>query len=202
MGNMVRVHIKIRGNRELLQCRFGPDAIPLEAVEKTGRAGNDPEEWKRSCMVADDGRLYIMATQVFGCIRDGGRHTTKGKSNFVKKVAATLQVEDAIIYLNRVKPESPAHNAYTSEVYVDVRGCVNKNTKSRNVRYRLAASSGWECETVITWDKTIVPREIMRAIVADAGRLEGIGDGRSIGCGRFEVIEWKELSNAEESAAA
>ena len=59
MGNMVRMKVTIKGTRPLLQHRFGPDAIPLEKGERTGVAGNDPEEWKRTCMVNSDGQLFI-----------------------------------------------------------------------------------------------------------------------------------------------
>jgi len=37
------------------------------------------------------------------------------------------------------------------------------------------------------WDKTVISRAEMEAVTLDAGKLVGIGNGRSIGMGRFEV---------------
>jgi len=43
-------------------------------------------------------------------------------------------------------------------------------------------------EFTLLWDKTIVSRGEMEAIVIDTGKLVGLGNGRSIGFGRFDVI--------------
>jgi CRISPR/Cas system endoribonuclease Cas6 (RAMP superfamily) len=59
------------------------------------------------------------------------------------------------------------------------------------VRYRIAAATGWGCDFKLTWDKTVVSRGEMEAAVIDAGRLCGIGDGRSVGFGRFEVTNFE-----------
>ncbi|MBI4783274.1 MAG: hypothetical protein HY785_18430, partial [Oscillatoriophycideae cyanobacterium NC_groundwater_1537_Pr4_S-0.65um_50_18] len=40
---------------------------------------------------------------------------------------------------------------------------------------------------LLDWDKTIVSRSEMEAVAIDAGKLVGLGDGRSIGYGRFEM---------------
>lgn len=201
--NIIRARVTIRGTRPLLQHEFGPDAIPLEAQEKTGKAGNDPEEWRRSMMVTGDGQLYVRASYVFGCLRDASRYTKKGKGSIQPMVAATLQVEEPIILLDRWLPKDgdPKRNDYSAPVYIDVCGVRNPSTKARNVRYRLAASPGWTCTFTILWDKTLVAREQMRAVLNDASVLTGLGDGRSIGNGRFEVIAYEELTDAEEATA-
>ena len=201
-SNLVRVRVSIQGTRPLWQHQFGPDAIPLEKQERTGVAGNDPEEWKRGSMVTTDGQLYIRGDYVFGCFRNAARHTKKGKGSLMPLVEATLQIEDPIILLDRWLPKNaaPSYDP-TQPVYIDVRGVVNKNTKSRNVRYRLAASSGYVAPFTILWDKTIVSREQMRAVAHDAGILQGLGDGLRIGMGRFCVMAWEELTDAQEKTA-
>jgi hypothetical protein len=55
MANIIKARIEIRGTRPLLQNQFGPEALPLEKGERTGVAGNDPEEWRRTCMVTAEG---------------------------------------------------------------------------------------------------------------------------------------------------
>lgn len=205
-NNIVRARVTVRGTRPLLQHAFGPDSIPLEDQEKTGKAGNDPEEWRRSCMVTPDGQLFIRGSYVFGCVRNGAKHTKKGRGSYQPLVAATLQVEDETVLLNRRMPKEgdPPMNTRGptgTEVYIDVAGVRNPSTKGRNIRYRLAASAGWECAFTLRWDKTVVPREIMRAILIDAGTLAGLADGVSVGYGKFEVIAYEELTDAEEASA-
>lgn len=192
----------IRGKRALLQHHFGPEALPLQKGERTGVAGNDPEEWKRTCMVTKDGQLFVYGTYMFGMLRDAARHTRKGKGSIQAMVAATLQVEEDRIMLDRFLPkEGDPSTDSTEPVYIDVAGVRNPSTKARNVRYRLAASPGWNAECTILWDKTIVSRDQMRAVLNDAGTLVGLADGRSIGFGRFEVIDFDEVSDAEKKSA-
>ena len=97
MSNMVRARVVVRGTRTLLQHHMGPDGIPLQKGEKTGVAGNDPEEWKKSCMVLKDSELYLPGTYIFGVLRNGARFTKKGKSNLQNDIQSTLQVEEDII---------------------------------------------------------------------------------------------------------
>lgn len=200
-SNIVRVRVEIEGTRPLLQHRFGEDAIPLEKQEKTGVAGRDPEEWKKTCMVTKEGRLFVLGTYVFGMLRDAAKHTKKGKGSIQSMVAATLQVEESVILLDRTMPEELEKNAYDQPVYIDVAGVRNPSTKGRNIRYRLACSPGWKCVFTLLWDKTVVPREQMRAVLNDASVLVGLADGRGIGNGRFKVLSWEELTDAEEETA-
>ena len=203
VGNLVRARVTIRGTRPLLQHAFGPESIPLEAQERTGKAGNDPEEWRKTKMVTKDGRLYLRSTNVFGCLRDASKYTKAGKSSIQSKMTATLQVEESVVLLNRSVPAEgdPPTMDMEAPVYIDVAGVRNPSTKGRNVRYRLAASPGWECVFTLLWDRTIVSRDQMRAVLNDAAVLVGIGDGRSLGKGRFTVVAFEELTDAEEATA-
>lgn len=204
MSNMVKARIEISGTRPLLQHKFGPEALPLEKGERTGVAGNDPEEWRRTCMVTKDGQLYVAGTYVFGMLRDAAKHTRKGKGSIQAMVAATLQVEDDRVMIDRFMPDwsgsildTPAPAADPAEpVYIDVAGVRNPSTKARNVRYRLATSAGWKAAFTVMWDKTIVSRDQMRAVLNDAGTLVGLADGRSVGYGRFTVVNFAELSDS------
>ena len=189
MSNIVKARVSIKGIRPLLFHSFGPDAIPLEKQEKTGVAGNDPEEWKKTVLATKEGQLYLPPTYIFGCLRDAARYTKSGKGSIQTKVAATLQIEDERILLDRFMPSPPAQLTTDSDepVYLDVRSVRNPSTKARNVRYRVGASSGWSCAFTLVWDRTIVSRGEMEAVLRDAGALVGLADGRSIGMGRFTV---------------
>jgi hypothetical protein len=200
--NIIKARVHICGKRPLLQHQFGPEALPLEKGEKTGVPGNDPEEWRKTCMVMPDGQLYVRGTYVFGMLRDASRHTKKGKGSIQALMAATLQVEDDRVLLDRWVPKKgdPTTDA-TQPVYIDVCGVRNPSTKGRNVRYRLAASAGWNASFTMLWDKTLVSREQMRAVLNDAGTMVGLADGRNVGYGRFAVTSF-EVLDAEAASAA
>jgi len=191
MSNIVQAHVLIEGTRPLLWHAFGPDALPLEKQEKTGVAGNDPEEWRKTVLALPNGQLYIKHTYIFGCMRDAARHSKRGRGSLQKYVAATLQVPmDVIIIKERYLPEEPETDP-SLPVYLDIQGVVNPNTRSRNVRYRIAASPGWQAEFTLLWDMTVVSRGEMETVIIDAGRLVGVGDGRNLGYGRFNVLAFE-----------
>lgn len=199
MGNIVKAQVTVKGVRPLFFHHFGPEALPLEKQERSGVAGNDPEEWRRTMMATKDGQLFIEATYVFGAMRGGAKYVKKGRGNLVAPLSATLQVATDRILIDRYFPGFPNGHKFdplTADVperdpdlpvYLDVRGVVNPSTKGRNVRYRVAASSGWSASFEIVWDKTVVSRGEMESALIDTGRLVGVGNGRTIGMGRFEI---------------
>lgn len=202
MGNILTATATVKGIRPLWWHWFGPDAIPLEKQERTGVAGNDPEEWRRTMMATKDGQLFIEPTYVFGCLagKDGGaKYIKSGKGSILPKVAATLQVLDDRILIDRWFPGFPNGHAFNAAaatvperepslpVYLDVRSVVNPNTKGRNVRYRVAASPGWQASFTLQFDKTVVSRGELESALIQAGALVGLGSGRKVGMGRFAV---------------
>ena len=203
MSNLLEATVKIKGVRPLFLHQFGEDSIPLETRERTGVAGNDPEEWRKSVSVDKKGQLYIRGDYVFSCLagKDGGAKYTRSKrGTLLAPTRATLQVNEDRIFFGRFMPDANGSYDVTRAtvpdrdpdlpVYLDVRSTVNPATKARNVRYRVVLSPGWECAFHIQWDKTLVSRTQMEAILIDAGRMCGIGSARAIGMGRFEVSEF------------
>lgn len=195
MGNIVKATVTIQGTRPILWHWFGPDAIPLEKIEKSGVAGNDPEEWKRSVLYTPEGQLYVEPTYVFGCLRDGAKYIKRSRASVQKLVAATLQVLDNMVLFDRFIPGFDGKLPVklptdpTLPVYLDIRSSVNPNTKSRNVRYRVAAGIGWKTAFTVIWDKTVVSTGEMQSIFIQSGQLVGLADGRNIGFGRFDVLK-------------
>jgi len=181
---MLTAKVAIRGIRPLLWHSFSKDTIPLEKQEKGGVAGNNPDEWRSTYLATEDGQLYLQPTYVFGTFRDGAKYT---KTGLQKKVAATLQVLDDRVLVDRFVPDGDLPVDPAADVYIDIRGVVNPETHRRNVRYRIAASPGWKVKFGIIWDETIVDRKLMHSVAIDAGRFVGLGDGRNVGFGRFEV---------------
>ena len=200
-NNIVTAIATIRGTRPLWWHWFGPDAIPLDdRREKTGKAGNDPETWRRTTLVTKDGQLWMPGTYAFPVTREGARYTKKGRGSIQLDVIATLQILTDRILVDRwmtgypngntcdlTKIDPPPQDPEQS-TYLDVRMVRNPSTKGANICYRVAASPGWSCSFEIQWDKTIINRAQMEACIIDGGKLSGIGSGRKVGMGRFELI--------------
>lgn len=197
MANVLTAQVAIEGTRPLLWHAFTPDSIPLNKRERSGTAGNDPSEWRRTVLATEEGQLYIKHTYAFGCLRDGAKFTPYRRGTLQPMVVSTLLVLDRIIPIEGLRlPDLPPPDE-EQPVFLDIQSVKNPATRARNVRYRVGVAVGWRATFRISWDKTVVSREQMQAVCHDAGRLAGIGDGRSIGYGRF-VVSGFTILNADE----
>lgn len=187
MSQLLTACVVIEGTRPILWHAFGPDALDKNR-EKTGSAGNDPEEWRRTVLMTAERQLYLKPSYVFGCLREGGKSTKRGRGTLMSAVSGTVQVQDNILLVDRYVPDEPLPTDPNEPVYLDISGVKNPMTKGRNVRYRVAACPGWHLTFNIIWDKLQVHREEMKKVIEDAGMLVGLGDGRSIGNGRFKIV--------------
>jgi hypothetical protein len=189
-GNIISAKVKIKGKRQILWHHFGENALPLEKGEREGVPGNNPSEWKHTVLVTERNQLYIEPQAVFGCVRDGAKFTKKGRTSIMAAVAATLQIGDDRILIDRFLPRGEPPKDPRKSVYLDVRSVVNPGTNARHVRYRIPAAPGWNCSFTLIWDRTVVSRSEMESAVRDAGKLVGLGDGRGLGMGRFDVLRF------------
>lgn len=194
MAKILKAQVRILGVRPLWFHHFSVDSLPLTKTERTGVAGHDPDEWRRTVLAKDNGQLFIESTFVFGCVREAGKYTRKGKGSLLPVISASLMVLDEFVLIdNRLLPDglrTPPECNPELPVYMDVRGVRNPTTKARNIRYRVACSPGWTCQFHLLWDSTLVNRNEMQAVLSDAGNLVGIGNGRTIGMGRFQTTEF------------
>jgi hypothetical protein len=193
MAQYLKAQVRIQGVRPLLFHHFSVKSLPLTKAERTGVAGNDPVEWRRSVLATESGQLYLEPTYIFGCLRDGGKFTQRGRGTLLPTIQACLVVLDDIILIHdRFLPDklnTPPSSDPSQPVYLDIRGVTNPGTKGRNIRYRVACSPGWTCSFGIMWDSTVINRDEIKAVIIDAGRMVGIGNGRRIGMGKFELLE-------------
>jgi len=190
MSNILTARVTICGLRPLLWHSFGLDAIPLEKKERTGVAGNDPTEWRRTVLLTEQRLPYLPGTYLFGAIKDGARFTKRGRGSLQPLVVSTLQMHDERIVLGDQPLPDPLTTDPTQPLYLDIRSVRNPTTKGRNVRYRVAATPGWELTFTMAWDRTVVSRTEMESVLIDAGRLAGVGSGRQIGFGRFALRQF------------
>jgi len=188
-----KCHLDVIGTRPFFWHAAGIWTIPLEKQEQTGVAGNDPEEWKKTVLVnKETWQLYAKAEYVFSCFRKGAYSVKKGLQS---KVASTLQVEPELIYLEDLYLPDGLNSLTddpTANVYLDVRP-VKRDKKATNIRYRVAAKTGWRLGFDILFDATLVQTDLMHACAIEGGRYAGLGDARSIGMGRYEIETWEEV---------
>ncbi len=159
-------------------------------------AGHNPNEWRKTVLMTPDRQLFIYSTYVFSCIRAAAPFIKRGKSLQIA-VSATLQIEEEVILMSdRFVPQEPEliERSQTFKelppVYIYVEGVKNPSTGRRNIRYRVAAAPEWKCQFTLNWDKTVLSREEMEALCLTAGQFVGLGDGRTIGFGRFDVTSF------------
>jgi len=194
MGNILIATVRIEGIRPLLWHAFTPDAIPASGKrERSGVAGNDPSEWRRTVLVTPERQLYLPTSAIFGCLRDGARFTRKGRGSIQPALVATLQVLDERVLIDRYLPPEPLPTSDQEAVYLRVDSVRNPATKARNIRYRVTASPGWRAEMALQVDRTVISRGELEAVLIDSGRLVGVGSGRQIGLGRFEVRSFETI---------
>ncbi|KKN67889.1 hypothetical protein LCGC14_0456760 [marine sediment metagenome] len=189
-----KAEVSVRGTRPFLWHAFTEEALSTSRKVKGGVAGNDPDEWKKTVLATDKGLLFIKPSYIFGSLKNGATFIKVGRGTITKKVAATLIVLDDIIYMKTenddhlfLPSEEELDRDATKSVYLDVTSVVNPNTKGRNIRYRVAAKYPWFATFNIQWDATVVSEIQMKETCEAAGVFSGLGDGRGVGNGRYEI---------------
>jgi len=192
---MIRANVTIRGIKPFIFHKFNLESITDTRKPREGSAGNNPNEWRDS-FFHRNGQLYMPGTYMFASLRNGAVHTKVGRGTIQKTWISAVTVDDEIIVFNRhmfdnwenIEPENIPQDS-NLPVYVDIRMVSNPNTKGKNVRYRIAMSPGWECSFSLTIDNSLVSQAQAKKVIEDAGKLQGIADGRTLGYGRFEVVK-------------
>lgn len=185
---LVSATVKIKGIKPILINTFPISSLD-SSRSKSGSAGKNEEEWKNSVLMDEKRRIYVMNSYLLASITAGGKQIKVGKSTLSKKIGSTLEIsEDRIFLEDRKVPEEKDLTRLTTEpVYLDVRSVVNPMTKGRNLRHRIACSAGWRLSFTILWNDMAASKDNMKQCLEFAGMFEGIGDGRKIGFGRFQV---------------
>ena len=196
-GIMKTATFKLVGKKAFLYHKFNISNLTDQKRVKEGNAGNCPSEW-RDTYFSEGTKLFIPDDYFFATFVGGGKYVKVGRGTISKKLAGTLEITNEKHFIeNRKIPKKQKDlmsehltNDTDKDVYIDCRMVSNPNTKGRNVRYRLGMSPGWRTTCRIKWDDSIVSRQQVEAAVTESGSLVGIGDGRAIGYGRFEVSDF------------
>lgn len=200
---MKNVQVEIKGIRPILFHAFQIEAISNMSKVKTGSAGNDPEEWKRT-LLEKNNQLYVPASYISGCLKEGSKYTKAGRGTVLKSFISCTIVTSDICLIDRHLPDGwqqmtaeQFEKDSSKPVYLDIRGVMNPNSKGKNIRYRVACSPGWKTGFTFTFDDTVISQAQIKKIVEDAGKMVGIGDARVLGYGRFSV-ENIEITNVDD----
>ena len=185
-----KVHIK--GTRSLIFHAFREEVLTETKKAKTGSIGNNPEEWMDTVQMNKDRELFVTPLNLFGHLRDSAKFTKLGRGTYKDKVAATIIFPDEVFYLKDLVVPSveKLDRDEKKPVFLHVCSVKNPNTKGRNMRYRIAASKGWELTYQLIWDESIISKQVLKGIIEDGGILQGLMDGRQIGFGRYELIDF------------
>ena len=129
------------------------------------------------------GRIGIPANVIFTVVRNGARKFKAGKT-----IEAGLVVKD-FAYLEYDGPEDPEELfEYTDDLgirpFVDQRMVGIQRNKILRTR---PIFNEWALPISIYVEPNAIQEEAIREYVDTAGILLGIGDGRSLGYGRFEI---------------
>jgi hypothetical protein len=193
MSNFTTVKVHIKGTRPILFHAFREEVLSETKKVRGGSQGNDPTEWKSTVQMDEKRQLFVTHLNFFAMIKNAAKHTKIGRGTIKDKVGATIQIPPENYYLiDRFVPKDDMLDRDESKpVYLHVCSVKNPATKGRNLRYRVAASPGWEIKFTLTWDERIVSKETLKGVIEDAGILEGFMDGRNIGYGRFDLIDFE-----------
>lgn len=142
-------------------------------------------EWHASLYHDADLGPYVPAEWVWRTISKGGTQFRKGSA---LQRGLLIQPADRLIALEYAGPRDPASLFATPEHVL--RSAVNANpsssTVSKTMRTRPVFEQ-WACTAHLLWIPTAVDLDDITRAAEFAGWAIGIGDGRGIGYGRFQV---------------
>lgn len=191
---MKKVDVEIIGTRPLIYHSFKIEAVSALTKERSGKAGNDPEEWKNTVLEINN-QLYIPGSYWMGCLKNGSKFTKgSGRGSLQKQFLTNSLVLTEISLLDRFLPENWRHLSVeeitkdsSQDVYLDIRGVINPVSKGKNIRYRIATKPGWKTSFSFIFDENNISNDQIKKIVTDSGKNVGIGDARILGYGRFDI---------------
>jgi len=187
---MKTFQVRVEGISPLLQHRFGEQNESGDAARPIVKASRTPREEAEAVCYRNGNGFYVPGTWISGTIREAGAsHKLKGSRRSVKYIvpAGVTVNEVDIPLLNGTK--------MAKDFEVDSRPVVIPSTKGRIMRHRPRFEE-WSLEFSITVDESVIPADLVKQLLDEAGRRVGIGDfrpERTGPFGRFTVTNWKQV---------
>lgn len=145
-------------------------------------------EWMGSLYV-EEGRIVMPTTNILKCFKETAKITKEGKA--VSRAVVPVDIALPLIYSGTQDIESLAQlEEFRDQTLVNVRG--QRVVRTRPIFRAWGLRAEWELLT------DVMDYDSFAAIAAKAGRVEGLGDNRVNGYGRFncEVVAADEAREA------
>ena len=172
---MYEVNVEIEGITPLLMNRFIEDE---EIPKKKGEQKETEEDAKKRLYLNEKGEIIVPSEWLLRAMdRVSSEFKVEGmkRATYKSLLAGNIFIEPEAI---KIEPQ---------EWIVDKRSVVIPATRGRIMKYRPKFNQGWKLKFKIKVFDDRIKKEVLYHILVEAGRRAGIGDGRTIGMGRFIV---------------
>jgi len=151
---------------------------------KTEADRRELADWEWMGGVYTDGQQVIMpSANIARCFARGGTPLKLGKA-----------IERGLVMLNFQVPLDYDGPREVAKLHKDPKyrcllsvGSQGTRKAGRVIRCRPMFEQGWALEFPVFLEETVLDLEAFERVVSLAGRVEGLGDGRAIGYGRFSA---------------
>lgn len=182
---MYKIKAAIEGTAPLLMNAFSEAA---KEILDTGKTGGKRTSEQKMAEVEDkqlknkDG-LFIPSYYIRAAMRDGSKmdNMKLGKKGLAPYLEALVFIEPREISLQKLEYD-----------FIDARiGRRPPRTGAAVLIRRPGIKEGWMLEFVITVASDIVPEVSVKEALQAGGLYCGLGDGRKMGFGKFQIIKWE-----------
>ncbi len=185
MRHPYRAAVKIRGDADILFHRWNVEAVAEKAAAAKGSKSKKTDNVESYCYRNGDGEICIPGEYLRGSVVNAAKFRQDPRSP--RKSAMDL-VKAAVVSLTPLASLGIKEWSYEHKCRVVIQ-------RNGITRVRPAVVAGWEAEFIfLVTLPEYVSREVLNALLVDAGRLIGVGDFRPT-YGRFQVVGFEVLSD-------
>ncbi len=176
---MQEYSVSIEGTRALLQHKFGVQAQATAAATVKKQSGqiDFSEEWRTTCYLLNN-EIVQPAEHIWrSMVKAAVSFKIKGKRGKTYKdlVTSAVYIEPDLILYGLELPEGIDDDP-SKPVYIDIRPV--RIQRARVLRQRLAIRKGWRLNFTLQCLDDQLQKEVIKAILDEAGQCVGIGDYR------------------------
>jgi hypothetical protein len=170
------IRVKLKSDGPLLMHAL--PQVHEEKIRDTGKEYDPKEEVEKSLYRDKEGKIYFPSRWIKGCLESAAKGVKKGRVNLKSKIIQAVSIHPSQIYPIKLSDYE------IDQQYVRLMG--------RNLILRSRPKfDEWEIDFEIHHDEEIIGAADIKKLLERGGKFIGIGDGRKIGYGRFEIEEFK-----------
>ena len=196
--SMKKYTIKIKGLRPLLWNTMKKELEDEKKALKKNEMDEwecDPKNWLRKACIIQKGKypkpaenVLVPHTWLKAMIVDACKHSRIVPHFATRKNETYTRYAESLI-VESEKPICKVKNLKEHGAFLGAQG-KNSSTKVWKIRPELTK---WQHEFILVDPFGRMTKKELKEILDYAGIIEGIGDGRSVNMGRFELVTIKEL---------